>query len=113
MSAGRSATPRNPDTVNKPINFVNFFDALRLANWVNNGQGSADTETGAYTLLGGTAVPSNATTVTRNSGATWFLPSENEWYKAAYYDPLCRTAAEGGPAGDDHYWLYVTGVVTP
>jgi len=23
--------------------------------------------------------------VTRNAGATIFLPSENEWYKAAYY----------------------------
>jgi formylglycine-generating enzyme required for sulfatase activity len=25
--------------------------------------------------------------VTRNAGATLFVPSEDEWYKAAYYDP--------------------------
>ena len=25
--------------------------------------------------------------ITRNAGATVFLPSENEWYKAAYYNP--------------------------
>ena len=37
---------------------------------MNNGQGTGDTETGAYTLLGGTAAPSNADTVTRNTGAT-------------------------------------------
>jgi sulfatase modifying factor 1 len=69
-----------------PVNWVSFYDALRFANWLNNGQGSGDTETGAYTLLGGTATPSNGTTVTRNAGAKIFLPSEDEWYKAAYYD---------------------------
>jgi len=70
----------------KPVNFVTFYDALRFTNWLSNGQGSADTETGAYTLLGGTATPSNGLTVQRNLGASIFLPSENEWYKAAYYD---------------------------
>ncbi len=68
-----------------PVNYVSFYDSLRFANWLNNGQGSGDTETGAYTLLGGTAAPSNGMTVTRNAGATIFLTSENEWYKAAYY----------------------------
>ena len=50
------------------MNYVSFYDALRFANWLNNGQGSGDTETGAYTLLGGTATPSNGATVTRNAG---------------------------------------------
>lgn len=94
------------DMGNKPVNFVSWFDTLRFANWLNNGQANGDTETGAYTLFGGTPTPSNFNAVTRNAGATWFLPNENEWYKAAYYDP--RTAAQGGPPGDDHYWLYAT-----
>jgi formylglycine-generating enzyme required for sulfatase activity len=34
-------------------------------------------------------------------GTTYFIPTENEWYKAAYYDP-----AKGGGAG---YWDYPTG----
>ena len=71
-----------------PVNFVSFYDALRFANWMNNGQGSGDTETGSYTLFGGTATPSNGTVVPRNDGATIVLTSENEWYKAAYYNPL-------------------------
>jgi formylglycine-generating enzyme required for sulfatase activity len=71
---------------NKPVTYVSFYDALRFANWLNNGQGAGDTETGAYTLLGGTPTPSNGTTVTRNPGAIAFLTSENEWYKAAYFD---------------------------
>lgn len=87
---------------NKPVNFVSWYDALRFANWLNNGQWTGDTETGAYTILGGTATPSNGLNITRNSSATWFLPSENEWYKSAYYQP----ATQGGD--EDNYWLYPT-----
>ena len=72
---------------NHPVNYVTWYDAARFANWLNNGQGTADTETGAYTLLGGTPIPSNGASVGRNSGAKIFLPSENEWYKAAFYNP--------------------------
>ncbi len=87
---------------NKPVNYVSWYDAIRFANWLHNGQGSGDTETGAYTLLGGTPVPSNGDSITRNAGATWFLPSEDEWYKAAYH----QLAAQGGDVDD--YWLYPT-----
>jgi formylglycine-generating enzyme len=87
---------------NKPVNFVSWYDAIRFANWLNNGQGTGDTESGAYTILGGTPTPSNGPAITRNVGATWFLPSDNEWYKAAYYQP----AAQGGDA--DGYWRYPT-----
>jgi formylglycine-generating enzyme required for sulfatase activity len=69
-----------------PVGFLSYYDALRFANWMNNGQGSGDTETGAYTLTGGTAIPANGETVTRNPGAQIVLSNENEWYKAAYYD---------------------------
>jgi formylglycine-generating enzyme required for sulfatase activity len=72
---------------NNPVEYVSFYDALRFTNWLNNGQGSADTETGSYTLLGGTATPTNGPAVVRNAGATIVLPTENEWYKAAYYSP--------------------------
>jgi formylglycine-generating enzyme len=83
-----------------PVNFVSFYDALRFANWLNNGGGSGDTETGTYTLLGGTASPSNGTTVTRNAGGNIFLTSEGEWYKAAYYDPPTSSYFDY-PAGTD------------
>jgi formylglycine-generating enzyme required for sulfatase activity len=72
---------------NHPVNYVTWYDAIRFANWLNNGQVPGSTETGAYTLLGGTPTPSNGNSITRNPGATVFLPSENEWYKAAYYNP--------------------------
>ena len=76
---------------NKPITYVNWFDAARFCNWMQNGQGGGSTETGAYTLNGGTSG-----IVTANVGATVLIPSENQWYKAAYYDPT-----KGGVGG---YW---------
>jgi formylglycine-generating enzyme required for sulfatase activity len=80
---------------------VTWYDTLRFANWLSNGQGNGDTETGSYTLLGGTPTPSNASSISRNPGAQFFLPSENEWYKAAYYDPTLNSGSGG-------YWQYPT-----
>jgi hypothetical protein len=76
---------------NFPINAVSSYSAMRFTNWLNNGQGNADTETGAYTLLGGTPVPSNAGSISRDPSAHIVLPTENEWYKAAYYNPATST----------------------
>ena len=72
---------------NKPVNSVSFHDALRFANWLQNGQptgaqGPGTTETGSYTI---TAQGIADNTITRNAGASIVLTSENEWYKAAYY----------------------------
>ncbi|MEZ4334413.1 MAG: SUMF1/EgtB/PvdO family nonheme iron enzyme [Myxococcota bacterium] len=72
----------------KPVTYIAFYDAIRFVNWLENGQGSADTESGSYTLLGGTPIPSNDTSVARNPGATIVLPDDDEWYKAAYSDPV-------------------------
>ena len=78
-----------------PVNWVSYYDSLRFANWMNNGQGNADTESGAYTLLPATglnpSIPGNSNTVVRNPGAAIVLASENEWYKAAYYDVASTT----------------------
>jgi sulfatase modifying factor 1 len=77
----------------KPVNYVSWYNAARFANWLHNGQGSGSTETGAYTLSGNSGI------ITKNVGATVYLPSEDEWYKAAYYDPT------SGAGGGDNYWL--------
>ena len=84
---------------NRPITYVSWFDAARFANWMANGQGSGSTETGAYTLLSG-ATSGNA--VAANPGAAFRLPTENEWYKAAYYSP------NYGGVGVPGYYAYAT-----
>jgi formylglycine-generating enzyme required for sulfatase activity len=78
-----------------PVNHVQFWGALRFANWLQNGQpsGAQDgttTEDGAYTI---TALGMTNNTITRNAGATIFIPSEDEWYKAAYYDASATSYA--------------------
>jgi uncharacterized protein (TIGR03382 family) len=83
----------------KPVVFVSWYDAIRFVNWLHNGQGHGDTENGAYTLLGGTPTPSNGDSITRNTNAKWWLPSEDEWYKAAYHK-------NDGMTGN--YWDYPT-----
>jgi formylglycine-generating enzyme required for sulfatase activity len=74
---------------------VSWFDAARFANWMQNGQGSGSTETGAYTLGGATSGTAPAV----NSGAQFYIPTENQWYKAAYYK---------GGSTNAGYWDYAT-----
>lgn len=79
----------------RPVTYVSWFDAARFANWMNNGAtNGASTETGAYTLEGATSG-----IFYKNPEAAWWIPSEDEWYKAAYY--------KGGGA-DAGYWAYPT-----
>jgi hypothetical protein len=65
---------------NKPVVYISWFRAARFANWLHNGGGSGDTETGAYTLNGATSG-----IFTKNQNAIFWIPSEDEWYKAAFY----------------------------
>jgi sulfatase modifying factor 1 len=82
----------------KPVNYVSWFDAARVSNWLFNGAtGTSSMETGAYTLNNATS--GNAPAV--NPGATFYVPTENQWYKAAYYK------GGGTNAG---YWQYATQV---
>lgn len=78
-----------PGFDNKPVAYVSYWDALRFANWTENGQpygasSSITTENGAYPLTGADETSTSAGP--RNPGIAWWLPNENEWYKAAYYD---------------------------
>jgi formylglycine-generating enzyme required for sulfatase activity len=87
-SDGSYTYAAKPGFAARPVVYVNFFDALRFANWLHNGQGSADTEAGAYTLTpnpGNLPYPANGGSVVREPNATVFIPNENEWYKAAYH----------------------------
>ncbi len=90
---------------NKPVTYVGWGDAARFVNWLHNRQptGMQDattTERGAYNLDG--AFGDFVSLVTRNPESRWFIPTGNEWHKAAYHQP----AAQGGDVDD--YWRYAT-----
>jgi sulfatase modifying factor 1 len=97
--SGISADPYRYSAIgssNRPIAYVSWFDAARFCNWMHNGAtNDASTETGAYTLNGATTG-----IIMKNPEAKWWIPSEDEWYKAAYFDPT-----RGGSGG---YWDYPT-----
>ncbi|MEZ4334968.1 MAG: SUMF1/EgtB/PvdO family nonheme iron enzyme [Myxococcota bacterium] len=86
---------------NHPVRFVSLYDAMRFANWLENGQpegaqGPGTTEDGAYTI---TPAGILANDIVLDPTASFALPSEDEWYKAAYYDAT-------PPSG---YFAYPTG----
>lgn len=89
---------------NRPVVYVNYYDICRYANWLHFGcpltgkseQGTTEgtaTE-GAYDTTDFEEVRSGKKMVyesfgKRNRGAKYWIPSDDEWYKAAYYDPQC------------------------
>ena len=171
-STGSPSTQNPEGSINKPVNYVNYLDAIRFANWMHNGSSNdpKSTESGAYlittaalvgavrkaniitykatgdlsesisvgdqaqasgltgsgfetrsTILsvtkkvdkdGGTytyftvqnnqsngiATGSGTVTVipaTHDLGAKYWIPTENEWYKAAYYNPTLNSNTGG------------------
>ncbi len=79
------------DYANRPANYVSWGDAARFTNWLHNGQPTGEqsdstTEDGAYDL-NGAVTDAALLAVGRKLEWTWAVTSENEWYKAAYYDP--------------------------
>ena len=89
-------------SANLPITYVSWGDAARFSNWLSNGQPGLvtpvpqddhSTEQGSYTLNGATTDIDLA--VVRNATATWVIPTESEWYKAAFYDQTLNSGAGG------------------
>ena len=92
---------------NDPITYVSWLDAARFCNWIENGrpatgvEDAATTEEGTYILDGDTDITGTTGFETAPTGSAWRLPSEDEWYKAAYYDPSLNGSSGG-------YWSYAT-----
>jgi hypothetical protein len=100
----------------QPAANISWYEAAAYVNWLNTSQGyrpayNLTYTNGAWSMAlwpaspdtnGNVAWTLGGTNLFRNALCHYFLPSENEWYKAAYYDPN----KNGGSGG---YWLYPTG----
>jgi hypothetical protein len=89
----------------QPAGYISWYDAAAFVNFLNTSTGHQAAYNltyinGSYSMAlwsSGQAGYDEANPF-RNSLATYFLPSENEWYKAAYYN-----------AASSSYNLYPTG----
>ena len=92
-------------TGSQPAANITWYEAAAFVNFLNTNSG----KTAAYNLTFTTnwsmalwssdqAWTAGGTNLYRNKDAFYFLPSENEWYKSAYYN-----------AAGTNYFLYPTG----
>jgi hypothetical protein len=111
-AGGHHYSVASPEWADKPYGFANFLRSARFANSLYNGRVlskqsssagnfqyvsyrvrlSRRTEVGMYDM--------HVRAMTRSHKTGFVIPSQNEWIKAAYYDP------NGG--GKYSYWQYPT-----
>jgi hypothetical protein len=93
-------------TGDQPAGRISWYEVAAFVNWLNTSSGyqaayHLNFVDGAWIMQlwdSTNAWTAGGTNRYRHKNARYFLPSENEWYKAAYYNP----------AGDN-YFLYPTG----
>jgi sulfatase modifying factor 1 len=85
---------------NAPASYVSLYEAMKYCNYITSG----NINNGAYQFNGGGGSYSGtdrASAVT-TYGTVYALPTEDEWYKAAYYKPV----------NNGSYSLYANGMDT-
>lgn len=104
-----------PGWERRPVVYLSWYDVARLANWFHYGcpKGGSRPGTTEGTDSGGAydtrafprdprvAADPERLPARRNAGALYWIPSEDEWYKAAYYDPAISY-------GKRPYWDFPT-----
>ena len=87
-----------PGAERLPAVWGSWEDAARFCNWLHHGaRPGGETEHGAYELGG-----RNPREAVRTEHARCFLPSADEWYKAAYHEP------DPARRGASPYWMFPT-----
>jgi formylglycine-generating enzyme required for sulfatase activity len=96
---GLTGVSTTASSTNRPAASATWYEAAAFVNFLNTNSG----KTAAYNLsLSGStwsmtlqaanqAWTLGGTNLYRNKDAFYFLPSENEWFKAAYYNPTNTT----------------------
>jgi formylglycine-generating enzyme required for sulfatase activity len=94
----------------QPVRGINWRDAARYCNWLHNAKAMtlSALESGAYdtsTFYRTEDDNGNITyhdVLTHEPGAKFWIPTQDEWVKAAHYDPNRYGPGQGG------YWQYST-----
>jgi hypothetical protein len=87
---------------NKPVLFVSYLSAIRFINWLHHGaplSGITDIDTildfGAYDIF---PIGEGSYLINKNIYQKYWLPSLNEWHKAAYFEPRAGLISSGSSA---------------
>jgi formylglycine-generating enzyme required for sulfatase activity len=99
-----------PGWERRPVVYVGWYDLARMANWLHYGRTEGTDTEGAYDTR---AFPRDANDRVdparlppgHNPKALYWIPTEDEWYKAAYYDPTLY--------GKRHYWDFPVSTSDP
>lgn len=105
--AGLGSYQLNPFIANAasvPVLGIEWREAALFCNWLNNGKPQlwSEIQAGAYDASTFTSNPDGTFNdqATRSPGARYWIPSLDEWMKAAHYDPDRYGENEGG------WWRY-------
>ena len=88
-----------------PITYVNWFATLRFCNWLEHDQPIGD-ESPETTESGSCNPDDQGVFSIATNNPKWLLPTEDQWYKAAYYQP----SKDGNGA---FYYSFGTGSYAP
>jgi formylglycine-generating enzyme required for sulfatase activity len=98
--------PRWPGS-NLPTSNVSWYEAAQFVNYLNTSTGhtaaykfTGTIHTSNYTLGVWGAADADGTNLYRNKNAKYFLPTENEWVKAAYWNGSSLQTYSNASAGD-------------
>jgi formylglycine-generating enzyme required for sulfatase activity len=89
-----------------PASGITWLEAARFVNWMNSSQGYSPAykfgTDGLFRLWQPSDPGYNIRNLFRNSNSYYFIPTVDEWYKAAFFDPNKNNGSGG-------YWKYPTG----
>lgn len=115
----RDMTDLGGNEPEKPATGVSWFEAARFVNWLNTSTSNTPAykfdSNGDFQLWQPGDDGYDPNNLYRNRLAVYFLPSADEWYKAAYHDATAGTAGLyfNYPTGSDSVPTAVTAGVAP
>ena len=68
---------------NAPASVVSLYEAMKYCNYITSG----NINLGAYVFSGGNYQSTDRASAVTTYGKVYALPTEDEWYKAAYFKP--------------------------
>ena len=80
--------------VNKPATGISWYEAALFTNWLNTSQGYAPAynfTSGSFALWTPSDAGYNSSNRFRNALARYVLPTRDEWYKSAFFNPSTST----------------------